>query len=381
MTADSFDVYAWPPKTVRPDSDYLGLMSDEDRDAGARYIPDRELIDAANVASALGKPLLVVGEPGTGKTRLASSIAWQLGLAGPFKFVAKSSSSARDLFYGYDALARFYAAQVQSNPGAVAEVSELMGQKAQNALDFVTYAALGKAILRAHSREAIEAFLPDAAKQIVASQRFHHPGRPQRSVVVIDEIDKAPRDFPNDLLDEIDTLSFRVPEVNPDLATPPITDPSLKPFIVITSNRERQLPEAFLRRCIFFPIQPPGRRRKDARSDPQYVPGYTIEDIVDRHIGSNLREKGGDRLFSSAIDLFERLRRADAQIQKKPATAELLDWVQALSKAGANYALPLYEQGDFARRTLSALVKTEDDRRAGRAVLDRWLVEVGTSRS
>ncbi|MEQ1696053.1 MAG: MoxR family ATPase [Hyphomicrobiaceae bacterium] len=379
MSDESFDAYAWPVKETRPDSFYEGLMLDEDRDAGSRYIPDRELIDAVNVARVLGKPLLVVGEPGTGKTRLAASIAWQLGLAGPFKFVAKSSSSARDLFYGYDALGRFYAAQVQSKPDAVPVMPGMPVPRAQNPLDFVTYSALGKAILRAHDRKDVDAFLPDAAKGFLPGGQFYHPGPAQRSVVVIDEIDKAPRDFPNDLLDEIDTLSFRVSEVNPDRATKPIEEASLKPLIVITSNQERQLPEAFLRRCVFFPISPPGRRPASAAIDPTYKPGYTIEDIVDRHIGSKLNGKATEQLFASAIDLFERLRRADAQIQKKPATAELLDWVQALSRAGASHAKSLREQPAFAERTLSALLKTDDDRKAGRAVLGRWLGEVPKS--
>jgi hypothetical protein len=140
------------------------------------YLADAGLVDAVNVALLLGQPLLLTGEPGTGKTQLAYSLAWELGLDEPLKFETKSTSTASDLFYTYNALGHFHAAQC--------------GEGSRRALDYLTYNALGIAILRANDESAVRAYLPDD---------FRHGGR-RRSVVLIDEIDKAPRDFPNDLL-------------------------------------------------------------------------------------------------------------------------------------------------------------------------------------
>ncbi len=374
MQSSEYDAYAWPPRDAT--SDRSARMRFEDIREGQRYIPHRQVVDAVNVARALGKPLLVVGEPGTGKTRLASSIAWQLGLAGPFKFVAKSTSAARDLFYGYDALARFYLAQTEGKAGAPAPgpmQSPTETRRPLSALDFIEYAALGKAILRALPRDEVRGFLPISAFD--PGSLFHHPGAPQRSVVVIDEIDKAPRDFPNDLLDEIDNLQFRVPELNPDLATPPIREPALKPIIVVTSNRERQLPDAFLRRCVFVPIPFPPRREKGAPPGA----GYTIDDIVDRHVAERLGAVSGGALFNSAVDFFMRLRGL-GDLQKMPATAELLDWIEALAKAAPQQGSDLRQMPELLQRTLSALAKTEPDRERAQELARSWLAErPGTS--
>src|SRR5262249_52414736 len=154
------------------------------------YLADAGLVDAVNVALLLGQPLLLTGEPGTGKTQLAYSLAWELGLDEPLKFETKSTSTASDLFYTYNALGHFHAAQC--------------GEASRRALDYLTYNALGIAILRANDESSVRAYLPDD---------FRHGGR-RRSVVLIDEIDKAPRDFPNDLLNEVEAMYFRIPELS-----------------------------------------------------------------------------------------------------------------------------------------------------------------------
>ena len=155
----------------------------------AGYLPDKGLVDAVNVALLLGQPLLLTGEPGTGKTQLAYSLAWELGFDVPLIFETKSSSTARDLFYGYDTLSRFHAAQT--------------GEGSNASLDYLTWHALGIAILQSRPLTDVEQWL---------TKDFLYNG-PRRSVVLIDEIDKAPRDFPNDLLNEVENLYFRVPEL------------------------------------------------------------------------------------------------------------------------------------------------------------------------
>src|SRR5262249_10966729 len=177
---------------------------------------------AGKVALMLQEPLLLTGEPGTGKTQLAFSVAWQLGLDSPLIFETKSTSVSRDLFYNFDNLRRFQAAQVPS---------ESLDPKA-----YISFKALGLAILYT---------LPAAElSEIVSTGASHH--EPRRSVVLIDEVDKAPRDFPNDILNELEHLYFRVPEMGNRIVR---ADPALRPIVVITSNSEKGLPDAFLRRC------------------------------------------------------------------------------------------------------------------------------------
>ena len=152
------------------------------------YIADQGLKDACNVALLLGQPLLLTGEPGTGKTQFAASLAWELGFDPPLKFEIKSTSTARDLFYTYDALKRFQ--DIQS------------GVSSSELLNYITYQALGLAILK--TRE------PSEIKNLL-SPEFAHVGK-SSSVVLIDEMDKAARDFPNVLLNELEHLYFRIPE-------------------------------------------------------------------------------------------------------------------------------------------------------------------------
>jgi MoxR-like ATPase len=149
------------------------------------YIADEGSVDAVNVALMLQQPLLLTGEPGTGKTQLAFSVAWQLGLDSPFIFETKSTSVSRDLFYTFDNLRRFQASQVPS---------ESLDPKA-----YITCKALGLAVLYT---------LPaDQLTEMVSTDASHH--EPHRSVVLIDEVDKAPRDFPNDILNELEHLYWK----------------------------------------------------------------------------------------------------------------------------------------------------------------------------
>jgi MoxR-like ATPase len=294
------------------------------------YLADPGLTDAVNVALMLGQPLLLTGEPGTGKTQLAYSLAHELGLGTPLTFETKSTSTAGDLFYTYNALARFHAAQ--------------SGEGSRRALDYITYNALGIAILRASSAESVAALVPDGVVQGAA---------PRRSVVLIDEIDKAPRDFPNDILNEVEGMFFRIPELGNALVA---ADPSLQPILVITSNSEKNLPDAFLRRCVYYHIPFPDRER--------------LASIVAARLDHPNLKRGP--FLDEALDLLSLLRDPATGLRKRPATAELLGWLSALRGLAPDDENPLASDPELAERTLGALVKAAEDQELARATLQRW---------
>lgn len=291
------------------------------------YIADQGLKDACNVALLLGQPLLLTGEPGTGKTQFAASLAWELGFDPPLKFEIKSTSTARDLFYTYDALKRFQ--DIQSKTSSSSEL-----------LNYITYQALGLAILK--TRE------PSEVKQLLSAE-FAHVGK-SRSVVLIDEMDKAPRDFPNDLLNELEHLYFRIPELGNVKVE---ADPTLQPIVIITSNSEKDLPEAFLRRCIYYNIPFPESDR--------------LKEIVSNHLDL----ASDSKFLQDAIALFERLRKSG--LRKKPATAELLSWLLALQGFKTEPEIVLTETN--IRQTLSSLIKTTEDQEKAQEIVKQWIKE------
>ncbi|HKP85709.1 MAG TPA: MoxR family ATPase [Blastocatellia bacterium] len=305
------------------------------------YRPDSGLVDAVNVALILAQPLLLTGEPGTGKTQLAYSVSWELGYGDPLVFETKSTSVARDLFYTYYILGRFHAAQLK------------MGSP--NELDYITYNALGKAILRANSKEAVQSLLPDG---------FEHNG-PRRSVVLIDEIDKAPRDFPNDLLNEVDNMQFKIPELG--LTDKPIVAPDdMRPILIITSNSEKHLPDAFLRRCIYYDIPFPTRERLIE----------IVESRIERFKGST-GNGSRTRLMQGALDFFFTLRRLGDSLRKQPATAELLGWLTYLTEMGAKADDDIRGHAQIVRQGLSTLVKSAQDQEIAKQELEEWLKRIG----
>ncbi|MDZ8096966.1 MAG: MoxR family ATPase [Nostoc sp. DedQUE05] len=293
------------------------------------YIADAGLVDACNVALLLGQPLLLTGEPGTGKTQFAYSVAWELGFEDPLKFETKSTTTARELFYNYDSLKQFQDAQ-----GGITNRSPL---------NYLTYRALGTAILLTREKSEVVEFLP---------QDFVHPGK-RRSIVLIDEVDKAPRDFPNDILNELEQLYFRVPELrNVKIAA----NPELQPIIIITSNSEKDLPDAFLRRCVYYNVPFPARDR--------------LAEIVANRLG--LYSAGSSEFLDTALDLFFELRATSSGLRKKPATAELLGWMIALREISNRQENPL-TQPELVLQTLSNLIKTAEDQDKAKRIVKQWI--------
>jgi MoxR-like ATPase len=233
----------------------------------SKYIASKELMEIVNVAIALGKPLLIKGEPGTGKTLLAHSIAEALNK----KLIVwniKSTTKAKDGLYVYDTVQRLNDAR--------------FGDK--DISDIRQYIKLGK---------LGQAFVSE-----------------EQVVLLIDEIDKADIEFPNDLLHELDEMSFYIPELNEEIKA------KHRPIVVITSNAEKELPDAFLRRCIFHYIEFP---------TPEMM-----EEIVRVHFPDI-----EGRLIREAIKKFYWVREIEG-LKKKPSTSELLDWIKALSIGGVD---------------------------------------------
>jgi MoxR-like ATPase len=316
-----------PERAARlPQPLYLQLRSPE------RYLVDDGLRDACNVALLLGQPLLLTGEPGSGKSRFAHALAHEFGLEEPLVYAVKSTSSARSLFYHYDALQRYQDVQSGTPPQEAA------------ASRYLTINALGQAIINSLDRHQ----LPPLVRPLATA------ASPRRSVVLIDEIDKAPRDFANDVLTELEDLYFCIPELG-DLRLQ--ADPALRPLMVLTSNSERDLPDAFLRRCVYHHISFPDSAR--------------LAEIVAMQLQMFPAES---RLVQDGIELFEQLRQ---RLSRKPATAELLLWLltlrQLLGEAADATGLRQAEARDALGRSLSSLIKRADDRARAEEVLRQWL--------
>ena len=256
------------------------------------YVLSREAAIAVNTALAVDQPLLVTGEPGCGKTSLAFAVARQLG-AEVEEHHVKSTSLARDLLYAFDSVRRFHDASI----GAV---------EARDPRRYVTLTALGRALASSSTR-----------------------------VVLIDEIDKAHRDFPNDLLHELDRKSFTVQETGERY------DQRCRHFVLVTSNGERRLPDAFLRRCVYLHLP---------------FPDATMLHAIVRAHGI---ARAGEPLVDAAIARFEELRALD--VEKRPATSELLAWIFVLARRGVPASeLERAPLGELAG--LELLVKLEADR-------------------
>jgi len=296
------------------------------------YVADDGIIKAVEIAIALGKPLLISGEPGTGKTKLADFVAMQLAtqtqgkdfafLNVPYVFNTKSTSVSTDLFYFYDA------------------VSHFRSQHADTTTEqFIELKPMGLAIAQTYGLNSNS--LQGISKIGNLSDRYLQP-EPRSSVVLVDEIDKAPREFPNDLLNEMENYRFDIKEINETVTR---CSSDCRILVIMTSNSEKNLPNAFLRRCVFYHI------------------GFPDKDKLLQIAKKRLMIDNGeyDELIGKAIDEFNTMR--NRAMNKRPSTSEFLDWINLLKYYkllnNASFAPgntdPLYEA------TKSTLIKNYED--------------------
>jgi MoxR-like ATPase len=262
-------------------------------EGSSHYIATQDLMLAVNAAITLQRPLLVKGEPGTGKTMLAEQVAQSLGMP-LLQWHIKSTTKAQQGLYEYDAVSRL-------------RDSQLGDEKVHDIANYIVKGVVW------------EAFTAD-----------------QPAVLLIDEIDKADIEFPNDLLREIDRMEFYCYETRELICA------RHKPVVLITSNNEKELPDAFLRRCFFHYIQFP-----DAR---------TLQQIVDVHF-----PKLKDNLLKAALKTFYDIRQLPG-LKKKPSTSEMLDWLKLLMAEDiAAEALHTEENQVAIPPLVGALLKNEQD--------------------
>src|SRR5258708_5145667 len=252
-----------------------------------RYLTNEALEAAVNAGLALDRPLLIRGEPGTGKTLLAEAVAEALSLR-LITWNVKSTTRAQDGLYVYDTVQRLYDSRF--GDGDIRDIRR-----------YIKQGPLGQAM-----------------------------SSPERVVLLIDEIDKADLEFPNDLLHELDRMRFTIVETGDEVAA------RERPVVIITSNNEKELPDAFLRRCVFHFIDFPAK-------------DFIRRVVAVHHPGLD------DAIVDHTLAAFFEIR-AMRGLRKRPSTSELIDWIAVLKKAGISEV-----KLDLALPFLGTLLKKEQD--------------------
>jgi len=346
--------------------DLKNIQTTADNDPRFYLITDEGLKKAVDMAIWLQKPLLVTGAPGTGKTQLARKVSYELSqlsndqLKGfppfaekPFEFYTKTTCSASDLFYHYDAIGHFQKRYIDD-----------AGNKPH---PYIELNALGKAILQTHGKKAI--LESDHLKELKDLGNFSDlEDEARSSVVLIDEIDKAPRDFPNDLLNEIERYQFTIVELNKMVAKSDSKNSTARIVVIMTSNFEKNLPDAFLRRCLFYHIHSPGPEELFNIVCSRMKPYLQLSNSNGRGARSNeeleayfneLRPR-----IRSAIDKFTQL--GANMNDKQPSTSELLEWIKVLEvenffKEPVDFEKLSDQQKTILRYTMPIIAKSKED--------------------
>jgi MoxR-like ATPase len=312
-----------------------------------------DLVHAVNAALLLNKPLLLTGNPGTGKSQLAERLAWEFNLGPVLRFESQSLSEAGDLFYRYDLVGRL--AGVESFKAALA-MGEAADRSAAGVGRHLSFGALGRAILRADPAQAGPLF-----EAGLAVGELKPGDAPRPSVVLIDEIDKTSRDFPNDLLNQIERKEFRIRELRDLLLRAP-DDAALQPIVLITSNSERELPAPFLRRCVYFHI-------------PDPTPAMLARILRSRVPASRAGGGGLQPLYADVLDFFGKFQRESEGSAYRPGVSEMLDLARAVQRGGTSDPAARLASPDnhrALRRASATLLKHRADGELLGRLLAQW---------